>query len=264
MKLKKIFQKLSLLKDKFLIEVEKLRVLVGTHPKFVVFRLELFRWFPFLSKHIFKFIASFILFLTFFGCFYIFSWRAPRPFPDHVLVTIERGQNLSDIVDSFKQKKVVLSGFWLKSFIVLLGGQNKVIAGDYYFPNPKNVFSVAWILHSGKFGLIPIRVTLPEGLSSYEIAEILEHELPAFDGIEFVTKVDEGGSAGYLFPDTYFFMPNTRAGDVILTMRENFAREIVPYEEDVSKSRKTLPDLNSNDSIIEDEANSSNDTMRIV
>jgi UPF0755 protein len=179
-------------------------------------------------------------------------------------VTVERGESLGEIAKNFQSKRVVMSDFWLKILIILLGGQNRVIAGDYYFPEPKNVFSVVWILHTGKFGLIPVRVTLPEGLSSYEIAEILEKELPNFNGQDFVAKVDRYKAEGYLFPDTYFFMPNTKADDVILTMRENFARQIVPYEGDLLKSGKTLDEIVIMASIIEDEANSLIDTKRII
>lgn len=250
--------------DRFKKDLEELRVIVGTHPKVILWRLHIFGWSPFLSRHVFKIAAVLLVFLSFFISFYVFYWRAPRPFPDNVLVTVERGEPLSQIVKDFGDKGVARSPFWLRVFITLFGGQNRVIAGDYYFPSPKNIFSVAWMLHKGEFGLIPFRVTIPEGLSSVEISEILEKELPAFDFSDFLSEVDKGGFEGYLFPDTYFFMPNTKASDVILTMRENFARQISPYEADILKSERPLTDLIIMASIIEDEANNSLESKRIV
>ena len=81
---------------------------------------------------------------------------------------------------------------------------------------------------------------------------------------DFLSQVDSGGYEGYLFPDTYFFMPNTKASDVILTMRENFARQIVPYEEDIAKIGKPLNEIVIMASIVEDESNSLLPEKRIV
>jgi len=192
------------------------------------------------------------------------SWRSPRPFPEQALVTIERGESLSQITDSFKQKGVVRSSFWLKTFIIILGGEKKVIAGDYYFPNAVSIFKVAKMLHNGEFGLIAKKITLPEGTSSVQMAEILVKELPAFRAEDFINEVKGNNYEGYLFPDTYFLTPNTRAGDMILMMRENFARQIQTYEEDILKSQKSLNDIVIMASIIENEANGTLESKRIV
>jgi UPF0755 protein len=245
-------------------ELDELRVIVGTHPRVILWRLHIFGYSPFLSRHIFKIAAVGLVFFSFFFSFYIFDWRSPRPFPENALVTVERGEPLSQIVKDFAGKGVVRSPFWLRAFITLFGGQNRVIAGDYYFPKAKNIFSVAWMLHKGEFGLIPFRVTIPEGLSSMEIAEMLEKELPAFDSSDFLSEVDSGDFEGYLFPDTYFFMPNTKASDVILTMRENFARQVSTYEADIAKFEKPLHEVVIMASIIEDEANKSLADKRII
>src|SRR3989344_8240108 len=192
----------------------------------------------------------------------ILFWRSPRPFPPHALVSIERGESLSQISEKFEISGVVRSSFWLKNFVILLGGEKRIIAGDYYFPEPVGVWGVAKTIHKGAFGLISLKITIPEGLSSYEIVDILEKELPAFDRRDFLEEVDDGNFEGYLFPDTYFFMPNTKADDVILMMRENFAHQIKPYEEDIIKSEKNLEDIIILASIVEGEASGDLETKR--
>lgn len=265
MKLPKFFsKKITALKSWLEREAEEMRIIVATSPKFILWRLELFRWSPFLSKHIFRILFGIVVFLSFFSSFYLFSWRSPRPFPDQALITVERGEPLSQITSSFEERGVVISSLWLRFFVTVLGGQNKVIAGDYYFPEAKNVFSVAWMLHRGQFGLIPIKVTIPEGTSSFDIANMLKDKLPAFDPKDFVDKVDKGNYEGYLFPDTYFFMPNAKADDVILTMRENFARQIEQYQSDIEKIGKPMDQIITMASIIEGEANGSLESKRIV
>jgi UPF0755 protein len=218
----------------------------------------------FLDNHLFRIMAIIFALLILFGASYLLFWRSPRPFPEQALVTIERGESLSQIANSFEQKNIIRSSFWLKTFIFLLGGEKKVIAGDYYFPKAVSVFKVAKMIHKGEFGLIAIKITIPEGTSSMEMAKILEKQLPAFNSKDFVNEVLDNNYEGFLFPDTYFFMPNTKADDVILMMRENFARQIEPYNEDILKFQKPLDEIITMASIIEEEANSSLEAKRIV
>lgn len=218
----------------------------------------------FIDNNILKIAAVVVLWAIFFSTLYLFYWRAPKPFPEHALITVERGEPLSQIADSFKQKGIVRSGFWLRALITLWGGEKKVIAGDYYFPQSESVFGVLKMLTYGKFGLIPIKVTIQEGLSAREMAVTLSESLPAFNSEEFIEAVNEANLEGYLFPDTYFFMPNTRANDVILTMRENFERQIQQYQEDILKFEKPLNEVIIMASIIEDESSGSIASKRIV
>lgn len=232
--------------------------------RLIVWRDRVTKILLFLDNHFPRVISAVFLLLILFATLYVFSWRSPRPFPVQALVTIERGESLSQIADAFKQKRVIRSSFWLKTFIVLWGGEKRVIAGDYYFPSATNVFRVATMLHKGEFGLIAKKITIPEGISSFEIAKILEKELPAFEAKDFVNEVIDNNYEGYLFPDTYFLNPNTKAGDVILMMRENFARKIKPYEADILKFKKPLNDIIIMASIIEDEASGTLESKRIV
>jgi UPF0755 protein len=96
------------------------------------------------------------------------------------------------------------------------------------------------------------------------MAEIFEKELPAFSSEDFTNEVKDNNYEGFLFPDTYFLTPNTKAGDVILMMRENFARQIEPYQEDIFKSKRSMDQIVIMASIIEEEANSSLESKRIV
>ena len=218
----------------------------------------------FLDNHLLKIGAIVFLCLVLFSTMYFTFWRAPRPFPEQALVSVEKGESLSQIANSFKQSSVIRSSFWLKTFVTLWGGEKKVVAGDYYFPTAISVFKVASVLHKGEFGLIAKKITIPEGTSSMEMAKILEKELPAFKAKDFVNEVLDNNYEGYLFPDTYFLTPNTKAGEVILMMRENFARQIKQYEEDILKFKKPLNEVVIMASIIEDEANGTLESKRIV
>ena len=257
-------KKLLKLKQFILEKIEIIRLRIVIHPKVIIWRLQLFGFHPFLGNHLLKIMGVIAVIIFIFAGFYALSWRSPRPFPEQALVTIERGESLSQIADSFEQKGVVRSGFWLKTFIFILGGEKRVIAGDYYFPSAVNVFRVAKMIHNGEFGLITKKITIPEGTNSMETAKILEKELPTFKAENFVNEVLDNNYEGYLFPDTYFLMPNTKASDVILMMRENFTRQTEKYNKDILKFKKPLDEIVIMASIIEDEANGSLESKRIV
>ena len=111
----------------------------------------------------------------------------------------------------------------------VLGGQKRVIAGDYYFPNAVSIFKVAEMIHNGEFGLIAKKITIPEGTSSIEMAKIMEKELPAFNSKDFAKEISDNNYEGYLFPDTYFFLNNMNETDVIKSMIKNFDKKIAEW-----------------------------------
>ncbi len=240
--------------------ITKLRIInielrIKSNPTLIKLRGRVSRSSPILGKYYWKilFLSSLsILLLLFMQSFF---WRSPRPFPAHALVSVERGETLSQISEKFEASKVVRSAFWLRSFVILLGGERSIVAGDYYFPEAVGAWGVAKTIHKGEFGLISLRTTIPEGLSSYEIGDLLEIVLPAFNRDDFINEVDDGDFEGYLFPDTYFFMPNSKASDVILMMRENFARNIKEYEADIAKYEKPIEEVITMASILEGEGN---------
>ena len=245
-------------------KVEALFERESSHIRLIAWRNRVTKVLMFLDNHFLRIVSAVFLLLILFSSLYFLFWRSPRPFPEQALITVERGESLTQVANSFKEKGVIRSSFWLKTFIFLMGGEKRVIAGDYYFPNAISVFSVAKMLHNGEFGLIALKITLPEGSSSYDMSKILEKQLPAFNPQDFSKEVSDNNYEGYLFPDTYFFSPNTHSSEVILMMRENFARQIKEYDADILKFGKPLDQVVTMASIIEAEANGSLESKRIV
>lgn len=245
-------------------ELYLLRDMAAINPKIMQFRLKLFGFAPFLSNHFFKIIFLSSIFIIFYISFYFFVFGAPRSFPTETLITIKRGDSLSNISNSFEKAGVIKSAVWLKIFVFITGGERRVVAGDYYFSKPFNMFEIVRKIHKGDFGLIAVRITIPEGVHSFDIVDILTKELVGFDKEMFLKIVKENDYEGTLFPDTYFFTPNTKAEEVILTMRENFIRQIRRYEDDIIKSGKNIDDIIKMASIVENEANNNAETKRII
>jgi len=190
----------------------------------------------FLDNHFLKIVSVVFLFLILFSTLYFFSWRSPKPFPEQSLVTVERGKSLSQIADLFKQKGIIRSAPWLRTFITIMGGEKKVIAGDYYFPSAVSVFKVAKMIHNGEFGLIAMKITIPEGFDAEQIYQKLS-------GVTEVNLTDLKEHEGYLFPDTYEIPYGAASQKIVKIMTDNFDKKTAGLESEIAKQGKTLNDI---------------------
>jgi len=94
-----------------------------------------------------------------------------------------------------------------------------------------------------------------------EMAALFDKQFERFDADNFLaqTKLQEG----YLFPDTYFFLPNVTEDTVIQAMRQNFDAQIEPLLPQIASSTHPLSDIVIMASIVEREARNSADRRMI-
>jgi UPF0755 protein len=201
---------------------------------------------------------------------YTFVIRPPEDFPLNDLTTIPEGASLQEVAHILKDSHVVRSTLALRLIVIALGHDKSIRAGDYLFKEPKDIFAVSRAISVGAFGLVPERIRVPEGATTKQMALIFDNYLPRFDSNKFLEKALP--LEGYLFPDTYFFLPNTTEDTVILTMQQNFNEHLnAPLEgmgsttlaELVQKSGRSLNDIVILASIIEREARNTTDRRLI-
>ena len=185
--------------------------------------------------------------------------RPPTDFPENSIVSVEQGDTLAGTAAAFAERNIVRSKSLFQFFAVLYGGDRSIAAGDYYFEKPVPVHEVARRLVAGEHHLEPVRLTFPEGTQTKEMAAILDNRLPYFDAGDFLEKTE--GKEGYLFPDTYLFFPTAKSDEVIKTMSNTFAKKIAPLEAEIAASSHTLAEIVTMASIIEGEANRSEDRL---
>lgn len=183
-----------------------------------------------------------------FGVFFI----APANFPKGKIIEIEKGSSLMKVSETLKAEGVIKSPRVLDAFVIILGGDKAIVAGDYSFERPLTVFEVAHRLINGIHGIDSVRITIPEGATREEIAEIFDQKLLNFDKEEFLTITKD--TEGYLFPDTYIFFLTVKTTDVVDKMLSNFDSKIEPLLADIDKSGKTLAEIIAMASIIQKEA----------
>lgn len=178
-------------------------------------------------------------------------WAPPSNFPTLTTIAIPKGTTLGGTADKLLAGGYIRSEFSFKVFVFLFGGSRAVTAGDYFFENPQSVIPIAWRMVHGSYGLKVLRVTIPEGTTIFQVADIFKKRFSLFDAKVFLEQAKEG----YMFPDTYFFLPNVTAEDVISRMTENFNEQTHSLQADMLLSGHSLNDIVTMASIIEEEAN---------
>jgi len=134
----------------------------------------------------------------------------------------------------------------------LLGDDRRIPAGVYYFPTPQNLIEIAIRVTTGDFETTPIRVTVPEGATVEQISRILLQKLPTFDRRAFLSAAE--GKEGYLFPDTYFFMPGDSTGTILSVFNNNFNSHLLKAQKQIAAFKKPLPEVLTMASLLEKEA----------
>ena len=203
-----------------------------------------------------KFIKSAILSLVslflFIFLIYYFFLSTPGKFPNGLVVNIEQGSSLRDISLDLKNKHIIRSRLAFETFIILDGGEKHIAYGDYLFEKGVPVFEIARRIAIKDRHLAPIKITIPEGYNTSQIADAFAQKLPIFNKEEFLNLAK--GKEGYLFPDTYFFFSNAKEQDALKSLMDDFNKKIKPIISDIDASGKTEQEIIVMASLIEREA----------
>ncbi|MDE1925142.1 MAG: endolytic transglycosylase MltG [Patescibacteria group bacterium] len=200
------------------------------------------------------FLSGVLLFLI-----YFVTVAAPLNFPSASLFKVPQGAGIDEVAQQLKQKHLIHSALLFEAVERLEGARAEVIAGEYFFPGPQNLFTVASRLVQGDHELTPIKVTVPEGATAKEISQLLAEKVPDFDTDTFLKEAQP--KEGTLFPDTYFFLPGEDADLVLTTFENNFNLHVQtqPVAGAITKFGKSLPQVLTMASLIEKEASNTKD-----
>lgn len=188
-------------------------------------------------------------------------WKAPELFPVNSSISIEKGMTLGQAAILLAERHVIRSPFWFKTWSIYWGGEKGLKAGQYYLDVPLSVSEVAKRLTGGVQNLQSIKVTVPEGLSNREVATLLEKNVTTVKAQRFVQLGSK--KEGYLFPDTYVFLPNATEEQILGEMQDNFTKKIEPLSEQIAAFEKPLPDIITMASLLEGEARTT-ETRRTI
>lgn len=183
------------------------------------------------------------------------------------VIRIPPGASTREIGELLAERGVVRNPrhFVLASRLLRLDG--RLQAGDYELSPAMSILAVLDRLASGE--IATVRVTIPEGSNSRDIARILEqHGL--VDAERFRSLVAEGRDLvkdllpfeipiasleGYLFPDTYRFPTSIGEEEIIRRMVSRFVKDVYPLiEQGRGRHQLSVHEITTLASIVEKEA----------
>lgn len=176
----------------------------------------------------------------------------PESFSTVALVEVPSEGGTPAIASALVAQNVIRSERAFTVAARLSGAHTGLQAGTYNFSEPLGTLGVLRRIAAGQFGIEQVRVTIPEGYTVREIADTLALELPGFNRDAFLTLAST--SEGYLFPETYFFMPGDAEEDIIVRMRAQFSAEITPITTQILSSGRSMEDIVIMASLLEREA----------
>lgn len=204
--------------------------------------------------------VSFVLALALVGG-YALLFAAPGSFVPGTTVQIERGTSARQISVELGEAHVIAHPALFRTFLRATGMGATVQAGLYKFDAPNDLFTVAYRLMKGEYGIPPARITFIEGFTRREAAIQVATALPGISIEDFLTASE--GQEGYLFPDTYFFQPGIDAASIVAVMRKNFDTKLALLSREYASTEQTISEIVTMASIIEKEARTAAD-MRLV
>jgi UPF0755 protein len=187
-----------------------------------------------------------------FLCFWVFIATPPSSFQKDVLVEIPEGSTLKEVSKILKDQRIIRSRGVFSVLLIIQGKDDNIMAGDYHFKTMQNIFEVSKKITTGDYGIELRKITLKEGLTTWQMANLLEDQYEKFDEELFLELVK--GKEGYLFPDTYFFPENVKTREIVDTLTDNFEDKILSIEKELSDSPYELDDIIIMASIVEKEA----------
>ncbi len=193
---------------------------------------------------------------------YLFAIAPPDNFPLNELVSVPSGEPLSAVAAILQQDGVVRSGLTFRILVTLMGDEHSVHAGDYLFKEPLDVLALSRAIAIGQYGLEPLRIRVPEGTTVQQMSVLFAGQLQRFNVQNFLSIAIP--QEGYLFPDTYYFLPNATESTVVEAMRQNFNEKIATIEPQIASSTHSLSDIVIMASILEREARITQDRRMIA
>lgn len=209
-----------------------------------------------------RMLASVVLGLLLVGALVLFMrTRPPQAFPAGAYIEVPVGASAYAIGDLFERDHVIRSAFLFKVWLRLSHEDHGIPSGIYVFSQPLPLTAVAARLTAGDYGTEETHVTFPEGIASYEMAEIIREKAPVFDAAAFEALAK--GKEGYLFPDTYYVLPGESPETLVSQMSDTFAATQASLQPEIDHFGKPLPEVVTMASILEKEGKTDRD-RRII
>lgn len=139
-------------------------------------------------------------------------FQMPNGLEEPKEVQIKRGMGTRDIATMLQDEGIIINEYPFMLGSKIKNNAKPLQAGEFLIPAGANISSVLDVLQNGK--TIQRKFTIPEGKTSWEIAQILNKNEFLEGGIENIPP------EGSLMPDTYFFAKGETRMEKIARMQD--------------------------------------------
>lgn len=181
--------------------------------------------------------------------------------PNGVFINIKKGMGAKQVATLLYKNKIISSSSAFVSLVSILGNQNDISSGVYLFKESKNIFEAERIIVNGEYGIEAKKITIPEGFTNKQVTERLEANLPNFSKDIFMNLAST--SEGYLYPETYFFLPSDTEEVIFKKMRDTFTEETASLRPLFDTSDKSEKEIMIMASILEREVKTAEDKRMV-
>lgn len=155
-----------------------------------------------------KFLACLAMFLVIAaGVSAVCLVNRPNTLSEEVSIVLGRGDTVRHMSENLEKAGVISSSLLFRIVVRGLGVDKSLKAGEYMFPPRINMMQVANRLLNGE--IYYRRITLPEGLTSVQIAKLIENE-PNLTG-DITRPMPEGS----MLPETYTFSKGDSRNSIV-------------------------------------------------
>jgi UPF0755 protein len=190
---------------------------------------------------------------------------SPSDFPIAKNFVVDENETLGSLSARLEDEHYITSSLLFRAWVSFLGHDRHIKAGGYMFDSPKTLGGVVEKFVFGKPDSPLLSVTIPEGSTSFEIAQALHKVLPTISIDIFGETISKYEADGKLFPSTYFLLPSLKEEDLVKLMLTTFEKKVggVLVPEAIKEPLKDIGSVLSMAAILEGEARKEED-MKII
>ena len=199
-------------------------------------------------------LLTFILIFLIFISLAIYNMTKESKF---VEVFVPKGSSPHKISKILKDSEVIYSQKIFLALVKIYGYSTKLQAGLYDFDTKDSLNTIIKKLKNGESK--NIKITIPEGFNIKQTAKVLQ-ENNICNEENFIKLATDQNKEGYLFPNTYFLLPQMSEQEVIKIMNGEFNKFWTKEKEErLLQINKTKKDVIILASIVEKEAIADNE-----
>lgn len=193
---------------------------------------------------------------------FVFMWNIFVPAfvsiqSDGIMIEIKKGYGARQVGNALESQGIIKSSTAFVGLVSVLGDDNNIAYGTYLFKKPLNIFEAEKVVTHGVFGISPKKITIPEGFTNIQIADRLAANLSKFDKDLFLNIAST--SDGYLYPETYYFLPSDSESVIWNKMLKTFNEKTQELDSLFANSNRPKQDIIIMASILEREVKSQED-----